>query len=1073
MLIYLVSCAGRAVRDVGWSQSQTVKETTCCYCWGGVSYRAVALGGACELGNVLLRVTDQKSRNLFVPSALQAAPDAEVELLAAILLLYAMQKLAAATRASKLWRKARIITVALIRKRLAVARALDADSARSESHKAYLRRLQLGVRLETMADGTLRQMRIDRATQEAEAIMRSGEVVTQVGSAEAHTLGTEIDWIHQGDASLATRAKFAERFRLRHEPGVQAVLHAFWTAAVRGSGGRAASALFSDDLLDATIGYASFHALFSRVYATLLDDYREDEMAQEIHDDFLEDSVSAAPCFSSAVAQRPRKPCRHCPSHGKMCFDSLFICARAGCRGRHDATRARQRGTMEMNSTMLGDSLFELADCWVPSIDAAAYADFLWRLYRGLVDARGEWRDARACGYDGAIAAAADMHRGDALGGALVVEASVSGRVVKVEERPARAAAAAAAAAAVPPSKGSGGGDEGKGDRGADPRADRSGGSSGAQKRRSSRGGEAAPHPLAVASSVRSPSPSPSSPTAHRRSRGLAARQRRGAAVRIQAVARGRASKHKAGHRQRAAETLQGGLRTQLARRRRRKQREQTQVECSRPAGEEAAPPSNPSRLRPWQSLPTHTSPLPVPGSAAAGAAAGPFGAVARSGGSASSYSRPTSQGMSRLERNLSPVPRPATGGPQMWNDPSWPPLLSLQPLPPPDAAAAAATDDDHRHYDAKAAAATPQGARPTAATTNSAQGDGRGGGRDEGMRSGPGRSINGGGFGRGNKGEGSGGGGRHGCRSYNYADDDRVHTPLPSTSPLARSLWGHPSPLSPTAALYPPLHPPSSEARAVTPLQHALRRNVTAATVAPPHGSSPVMIGRGGDKGRVQGTAGEDERTRSGGIEPAFSYYGPRARTPPALLPRTPPQPRASPLHRVHQQSLPWTTSPNPADSYLPHGPLSDGTPTRAPPGSRSLTSLSTSRSLLQSASAPLLGPRTPASPLDPALRIQRSRSSVRLATGKRDAWSPRVYSSTFSAVDTPNAAWHYHGTFHHPKASHRRELAAPHGLVEGLSSSFEVHAALTDGKRRRRATWDFPTVKASCSGDAVVCRF
>ena len=65
---------------------------------------------------------------------------------------------------------------------------------------------------------------------------------------------------------------------------------------------------------------------------------------------------------------------------------------------------------MEMNVTMLGDSLFELADCWVPSIDASAYVDFLWKLYRDVVDSRGEWRDARACGYDGEIAAAADSH---------------------------------------------------------------------------------------------------------------------------------------------------------------------------------------------------------------------------------------------------------------------------------------------------------------------------------------------------------------------------------------------------------------------------------------------------------------------------------------------------------------------------------------------------------------------------------------------------------------------------------------------------------------------------------------
>ena len=220
-------------------------------------------------------------------------------------------------RARGRWRAARaVITVSNIKKRLAQAAALDNASNR-DGHGRYLRTLQLGVRFGGAAENSITDLRVEHAAAEASQLMRQGTVVVSIGSEGDRD---NSHWTQQGDAALATREVLAARFKLRHEPEVAACLHAFWTAAVRGGGGFASAALFSSSLLDATLQFDAYYALFSRVYAVLLDDYNLTDVAESIRDDFLGDA----------------------------------------------------KGDETITVSELGDSLFELSDMWVNGVDAAA-----------------------------------------------------------------------------------------------------------------------------------------------------------------------------------------------------------------------------------------------------------------------------------------------------------------------------------------------------------------------------------------------------------------------------------------------------------------------------------------------------------------------------------------------------------------------------------------------------------------------------------------------------------------------------------------------------------------------------
>ena len=156
-------------------------------------------------------------------------------------------------RAKRRWKVVQLATLPLIRSRLERSKVLtDARAAAKEkglaNHRSYLRKLQLGVHYGGVVENALLDVRVERAVSHAGKLMCSNAVVHTV---EEQHIADDHEWWKQGDATLATRTKFEERFKLRHAPKVSEVLHAFWTTAVRGSGDY--SAEMEAHLLDAII----------------------------------------------------------------------------------------------------------------------------------------------------------------------------------------------------------------------------------------------------------------------------------------------------------------------------------------------------------------------------------------------------------------------------------------------------------------------------------------------------------------------------------------------------------------------------------------------------------------------------------------------------------------------------------------------------------------------------------------------------------------------------------------------------------------------------------------------------
>jgi hypothetical protein len=240
-------------------------------------------------------------------------------------------------RARRRWRvAANVLTVPLIISRLQRSKVLalgreDPLRLREQGmlgHANYLRKLSLGARIGGVVENGLVDVRIDRAVKEAAMLSQdsSSGVVTVVGS-EA-----EVDanaWWKQGDMALATRAKFEERFKLRHAPQVNKVLHAFWLAAIRGSGDAERRAYHADSpgLLEVTIGFEEYFALFDRVYRTLLDDHDPEDAERTIREDFEKDakgddvltnSEYGDALFELGMCARPPAPP---PWHASMMHD--------------------------------------------------------------------------------------------------------------------------------------------------------------------------------------------------------------------------------------------------------------------------------------------------------------------------------------------------------------------------------------------------------------------------------------------------------------------------------------------------------------------------------------------------------------------------------------------------------------------------------------------------------------------------------------------------------------------------------------------------------------------------------
>ena len=196
--------------------------------------------------------------------------------------------------ARRRWRHVKLITLPVMRTRLMRARAFRLARERQATleasglvhHATYLRKLQVGVLYGGVVENALLDVRVTRATDHCAALVRQGQVVV-----DAEAGGTdEIALWRQGDTTLSTRTKFEQRLKLRHTPAINAVLHTFWTLAARCSSRDAMLHSGSPGLFDVTLGFDDYHALFSRVFTTLVDDYDEDDARKTIEEDFANDS---------------------------------------------------------------------------------------------------------------------------------------------------------------------------------------------------------------------------------------------------------------------------------------------------------------------------------------------------------------------------------------------------------------------------------------------------------------------------------------------------------------------------------------------------------------------------------------------------------------------------------------------------------------------------------------------------------------------------------------------------------------------------------------------------------------
>lgn len=187
-----------------------------------------------------------------------------------------------------------------------------------KSHSLYLARLRRGVRIATVFhSGKVNPNAQVQATPQASfAVMEA---------ASTEELANIPLWM-QGDASLATEEKLAERNALRYDRRVGAVLNSFWETALRSTrpvaeGGGDADAEGLD---------RSGHAIMlKRLYRVMIKDIDEDDCAKSIEKDWISDA-----------------------------------------RGKHLLGRRQ-----------FGDAFFELADTWTAGISPYEYAAFLKRVF--------------------------------------------------------------------------------------------------------------------------------------------------------------------------------------------------------------------------------------------------------------------------------------------------------------------------------------------------------------------------------------------------------------------------------------------------------------------------------------------------------------------------------------------------------------------------------------------------------------------------------------------------------------------------------------------------------------------
>jgi len=225
------------------------------------------------------------------------------------------------------------------------AKAIDAALCDGhQQHAGYLHKLKVGVLTRAQVARVVGDKRIETTQEELRAKIAAGRVVVQASS-EAELNAVEF-W-QQGDVDLSTAENLKARHRLKSDESVRAALHAWW-AAVKANG------LLTEDAAEPVLRREGYEIIFLRFHKLLLDTWNYDEAKATVAEDWIED-----------LGDSERS--------GGMPQEVFFA------------------------------SLFELADLWTPSIDAAVYAEFLRRLLASCLEADGKLCSLDAVAFDSAL----------------------------------------------------------------------------------------------------------------------------------------------------------------------------------------------------------------------------------------------------------------------------------------------------------------------------------------------------------------------------------------------------------------------------------------------------------------------------------------------------------------------------------------------------------------------------------------------------------------------------------------------------------------------------------------------
>ena len=194
--------------------------------------------------------------------------------------------------------------------------------ARSSTYSKYTQLLRHGAKTSPAVRAFAVQGEVKRKEEAHQLALESGEVI--------HTVSDEselenVEFWQQGDVSLATKDKLAQREELRYHPRVLEALQSFWEAAQRSlqSGGDASASELHRE------GHA---IMLKRIYRVMIKHFDQDDCDRCIADDWKRDTK------------------------GKDVLTRKAFC----------------------------DAFFELADTWTTGICGHEYAAFLRRLYEAV-----------------------------------------------------------------------------------------------------------------------------------------------------------------------------------------------------------------------------------------------------------------------------------------------------------------------------------------------------------------------------------------------------------------------------------------------------------------------------------------------------------------------------------------------------------------------------------------------------------------------------------------------------------------------------------------------------------------